>query len=208
MKLDQIEFSQLLPYFMRADVAVAAFCEALDELLTPPGQRIKTLRIWDQIDKLNEAECDELAWELGIDWYESKNMTLEEKRATIKTAQQIKRKRGTKQAVEQILRATYGNGKVSEWFEYGGEPFNFKVQTDAVLNEDNTARFLRLIAKAKNIRSHLQGVSVARTLFLEEQISVSCVATQYITIQCEPLNHAANECTEAVHMDTAKAILP
>ena len=43
---------------------------------------------YTHLDVYKSQECDELAWELDIDWYDSTGMSLEEKRETIKLAQQ------------------------------------------------------------------------------------------------------------------------
>ncbi len=37
--------------------------------------------------------------------------------------------RGTPYAVEQVIQTYFGDGEVSEWFEYGGQPGMFKVVT-------------------------------------------------------------------------------
>ena len=89
---------RLLPQFMRKDEANIALAKAVDELIRDPGSRAKQLRVWDQIDELPEAQLDELAWELNVDWYKT-SMTIEAKRATIKNARLIKAHRGTKYAV-------------------------------------------------------------------------------------------------------------
>ena len=95
MKISELDFLRLLPAFMRDDEAVIALSKAMDKLLGEPGKRLSSIRTWDKIDELTEAECDEMAWELDIDWYDSTGMSLKEKQETIKVAQQIKRKRGT-----------------------------------------------------------------------------------------------------------------
>ena len=51
---------------------------------------------------------------------------IEAKRATIKSSDKIYRKRGTKWAVEQVIADVFGGGFVTEWNEYGGEPYHFK----------------------------------------------------------------------------------
>lgn len=94
MKVSELDFVRLLPAFMRDDEAAIALSKSMNRLMGEPSKRLKTLRVWDNIDNLTEAECDELAWELDVDWYDSTGMSLEEKRNTIKLAQQIKRKRG------------------------------------------------------------------------------------------------------------------
>ena len=159
MKISELDFLRLLPGFMRDDEAVKALSDAVNQLLGEPGKRLKTVRTWDMIDELNEAECDELAWELDIDWYDSTGMSLEEKRNTIKVAQQIKRKRGTKWAVERLITAYFGEGYVLEWYETGGDPFTFTVlTTETYISPENYAKFLEAANAAKNERSHIAGI--------------------------------------------------
>lgn len=117
MKVSNMDFIKLLPAFMQDDEAAIALSKAVNKLIGEPGKRLATIRTWDKVDELTEAECNEMAWELDIDWYDSEGMSLTEKRNTIKLAQQIKRKRGTKWAVERLIGAYFGEGYVMEWFE-------------------------------------------------------------------------------------------
>ena len=116
--LENTNTLKLLPGWMRDDDAVQALAGACDILFQGAAKRIKTPRTWDQIDNLTDEELDELAWELNIDWWQS-CWSLEQKRATEKVARQIKAKRGTKWAVEQLITASFGTGYVKEWFEEG-----------------------------------------------------------------------------------------
>lgn len=159
MKISELDFVRLLPAFMRDDEAVIALSKAMNLLMGEPGKRLSTLRTWDKIDELTEAECDELAWELDIDWYDSTGMGLEEKRETIKLSQQIKRKRGTKWAVERLISAYFGAGYVSEWYETGDAPYSFMVlTTNAQITGENYDKFVEAANAAKNERSHLAGI--------------------------------------------------
>ena len=159
MKLSDLDFLRLLPAFMRDDEAVIALSKAMNSLMGEPSKRLSTIRTWDKIDELNEAECDELAWELDIDWYDSEDMTLEEKRETIKIAQQIKRKRGTKWAVERLISVYFGEGYVAEWYEMGTAPYTFMVlTTNTHVMVKNFDKFVKAIKIAKNERSHLAGI--------------------------------------------------
>ena len=158
MKLSELEFLRLLPSFMKGDEAVIALSGAMDDLIGTPGKRVPTLRVWDQIDNLNDAELDELAWELDVDWYDS-TLSIDEKRETIKLARQIKRKRGTKWAVEHLVASYLGSGFVAEWYEIDGSPFTFVVMTtNADLDPESYAKFMKMAAYAKNARSHIAGV--------------------------------------------------
>lgn len=159
MKISELDFVRLLPAFMREDEAVVALSEAMNKLLGDPSARLHTIRTWDKIDELNEDECDELAWELDIDWYDSTGMSLEEKRQTIKYAQQIKRKRGTKWAVERLISAYFGEGYVLEWYETGDAPYTFKViTTNTNVMAENYTKFVNAANAAKNERSHITGI--------------------------------------------------
>lgn len=159
MKISELDFVRLLPAFMRDDEAVIALSRAMDRLMGEPSRRLSTIRTWDKIDELNEAECDELAWELDIDWYDSAGMSLEDKRDTIKMAQQIKRKRGTKWAVERLISAYFGEGYVAEWYEIGGAPYTFVVlTTNPQITDENFDKFVEAANVAKNERSHITGI--------------------------------------------------
>lgn len=174
MKISGLDFLRLLPAFMRDDEAVIALSKAVNKLIGEPGKRLSTLKTWDKIHELNEAECDELAWELDIDWYDSTGMSLEEKRATIEVAQQIKRKRGTKWAVERLISAYFGEGYVMEWYEMEdayNTPYTFIVlTTETHITAENYAKFIEAANAAKNERSHIAGVFY----FWEQEPSVEC----------------------------------
>lgn len=159
MKIDDLQLLQLLPGFMREDEAAIALSKAVSRLFSEPGAHIKAMRVWDKIDELTDAECDELAWELDIDWYDS-SATLSQKRETIKDAQKIKRKRGTKWAVERLISIYFGTGYVMEWYDVPeANPFDFYVLTTntEVVSEDYN-KFIAAAKAAKNTRSHIAGV--------------------------------------------------
>lgn len=159
MKVSELDFLRLLPAFMRNDETAIALSKGMNKLLAEPGKRLKTLRTWDKIDELKEAECDEMAWELDIDWYDSTGMGLEEKRATIKLAQQIKRKRGTKWAVERLISAYFGEGYVMEWYDMDGAPYTcVALTTNTHITAENFVKFVEAVKVAKNERSRVVGV--------------------------------------------------
>lgn len=159
MRISELDFVRLLPVFMRDDEAVIALSNAMNQLMGEPCRNLSTIRTWDRIGELSEAECDELAWEFDIDWYDSTGMGLEEKRETIRLALQIKRKRGTKWAVERLISAYFGAGYVVEWYEIGASPYTFMVlTTNANITAENFDKFVEAANAAKNERSHIAGV--------------------------------------------------
>lgn len=161
MKLTTLEFLRLLPSFMREDPAVKGLAEAVESILAEPASAVKTARSWDQIDNLDDAQLDELAWELDIDWY-SKDLPIESKRALIKSSDQVYAKRGTKWAVEKVMEDVFGGGYVTEWNAYGGEPFHFRVTTSYPLQtQDVVERFRALVALAKRSSAVLDTIEFA-----------------------------------------------
>lgn len=158
MKISELDFLRLLPAFMREDEAVQALSCAMDTLLGEPGKRLHSISAWSSVDNMTDAECDEMAWELDIDWYDN-TASLEEKRETIKSAQQIKRKRGTKWAVERLIGIHFGEGWIMEWYESGDAPYTCKIlTTNAHVTAENYAEFVASANIAKNERSRITGI--------------------------------------------------
>lgn len=161
MRLSELQMIKLLPQWMREDDADSALAEAIDKLIKKHARKIKTLRTWDQIDNLTNEELDELAWELNVDWYRT-DFEIDRKRATIKQAAAIMAKRGTKWAVERLVETAFGLGEVTEWYEYGGRPYCFKVTTNATLTRDGMQMFLSMIERVKSARSHIDTIETVR----------------------------------------------
>lgn len=183
MKLSDIEFIKIVPEFMKNDEAVKAFCQALDKLLEPCS-RASTLSTWASFGELTESECDELAWELDVDWYDY-NAAIEQKRAAVSSAQQIKRKRGTKWAVEQLVSAYFGDGKVTEWYEEGEEPFTFSVSSENPnITPEMFVKFIQAVNAAKNERSKMSKMTHEWNLKKEIQIAPEVRVVTYTTPIC------------------------
>lgn len=114
--------------------------------------------IFTRIDNLDEPLLDILAADLKVEWYDYEG-TIEEKRKTIRECIDVHRYKGTKYAVETALKGVYENVRVSEWFEYGGEPYHFKVTIyDSANNDEKRSRILDKIKYYKNLRSVLDDV--------------------------------------------------
>lgn len=161
MNTKNIDLQKLMPYFMREDEAVKTLADKISQMLVDAMATVDAQTVYGYEDELSEEQCDELAWEWDIDWYDY-NLTLEEKRATVKSAVKIKRHRGTKGAVLELLRSVYGSGELLEWFEYDGEPYHFKLRTDETRTPETEAIFTRRINQVKNVRSVLDAVETRR----------------------------------------------
>lgn len=104
---------------------------------------------------------------------------IEVKRRTIRDSIQVHRRLGTKYAVEKALGAVYPGTKVEEWFEYGGDPYKFRVvigATEAGITADRQAAVLDRVRFYKNLRSHLEAISYQ----IEKRTAVKVAAVHAI----------------------------
>ena len=161
MKLNDLEFIRLLPQFMRDDDAVKGLAAGIDAIVPELAASIVKLTTWDHIDELRESELDELAWELNIPWYDT-SASIAIKREVIKSSDKVHSHLGTKWAVEYVIRTYFGSGFVSEWWEYGGEPGHFQVNSsNPSLNNERFNEFLHLVDKVKRASAKLDSVVIS-----------------------------------------------
>lgn len=108
--------------------------------------------IFPRVDELPEQVLDILAYDLKIDWYEP-SAPIANKRRAVKEAMFVHRYKGTKYAVETALHSVFQSAEVQEWFEYGGEPFHFKLTVYGGSGSSNLKSLVARIQYAKNLRS-------------------------------------------------------
>lgn len=163
MKIEDVDLLKLLPEFMRKDEAVVALASAVNNLIREPAKKIKTIRVWDQIDAMDDAQLDEMAWELNVLWYD-KNADISIKRDVLKNSDLVHMRLGTKWAMENVIASYFGNGYIEEWFEYGGKPGYFVVHTtNPSLANERFAEFLELLDKVKRVTARLDRVAIDLT---------------------------------------------
>lgn len=163
MKLEQIDLVKLLPEFMRGDRANNGLAAGTNIVLRDVATKAKLLTVWNRIDNMTDEQLDELAWELNVEWYKS-TADIQTKRAIIKSSDKVHAKLGTKWAVEQIITDYFGSGAVREWWEYGGEPYHFKVfSTNPGLVNEHHEEFLAMLEVVKRKSAWLDAVIISLT---------------------------------------------
>ncbi len=163
MKLSDIEFLRLLPSFMREDLAVIGLSKGVDSIVPSLSDSMRILSTWNHIDELPEAELDDLAVELNVLWYDI-SASIYTKRDLIKNCMEVYRTLGTKWAVESVTKSYFGDGYISEWFEYEGEPGHFRVySTNPGVSAEKLGEFLNLMEKVKRASSILDGIFISLT---------------------------------------------
>jgi len=136
-------------------------CIVLQPQFRQLAEEAKAAFIYSRIDYLDESVIDELAWQLHVDWYDaSADITI--KRQLIKNAIKVHQLRGTPAAVEEVIQAYFGDGEVQEWFDYGGQPYMFKVVTrNPSVTGEQAEQFMKVLDTVKNTRSHLEEIIIA-----------------------------------------------
>lgn len=148
------------PVFLQGDKRLMAMARIVAEELEKRNREVEFASVYTNIDHLPERVLDMLAKDFKVDWWDME-YSIEEKRQTLKDAWRVHRMMGTKAAVETAISAIYPKTKVEEWFEYGGEPYWFRLLIDAT--HENVApekhrKVLDRVDYYKNVRSHLDEV--------------------------------------------------
>lgn len=124
-------------------------------------QAANNAAILPNIDTLDEATLDRLAYEFGIGWWKP-DATVAQKRLAVKSAFLMQRQLGTKAAVQYAVDTFLGGGTVEEWFEYSGEPYHFRITgadlSDIMANYDAFLRVLEGVVRYSALLDPFDGV--------------------------------------------------
>ena len=149
-----------LPPALARDETMRSLAAAIAGLLAAQPAEIERLALYPRIERLDGPLLDILAHDFKVDWWDSDYSTAE-KRRTLAASWQVHKTLGTRAAVEKAASAVYPNTRVQEWFEYGGEPYRFKLDVGLGEFEWDRERHKRLmwgLGYYKNLRSHLEAV--------------------------------------------------
>lgn len=156
IELKKLSLLDIMPGNLIRDENVRQTAEAIDAQLNGVAGEIDLIRILERFDSLPESFINLLAWQYHVDFYDE-SLALEKKRNLVKIAIATHRIKGTKKAVENVVTAAFGNADVTEWFDYGGKPYHFRVAVsmDSFPTEERVAALRDSINSVKNVRSWL-----------------------------------------------------
>ncbi|RGX53810.1 phage tail protein I [Anaerotruncus sp. AF02-27] len=188
MRLKDLDLLALQTAYMQRDLVTQATCYALEPLWREIDEKMVSLLIYPRISELSGEVLDELAWQYHVDGYDATASDIE-KRRMILDSPTIHRYKGTVYAVEQIIAAVFGDqGKVTEWFDYGGSPYHFKVEVyciDRGAGEADILRAEQLVNVAKNLRSILDEIRLI--LVGSAKIALAAASIQSETVTVYPM---------------------
>lgn len=160
MDINNMDFINLLPIFMKTDDANIGLSNAVNIITENLAEKGALCSTWDKVDNMSGPELDLLAEELNITWYD-KDAALDIKRQIVKDSDKVHSKLGTNWAVLRVIETYFGEGKIIDWYEYDGEPYHFKVQTinQSILNTKAEA-FMKILNVVKRKSAVLDSIEL------------------------------------------------
>lgn len=152
------DIAQLVPEFLRNDKNGYAMAKAIEAGLAYFLARAQDgMDCLQNVEKMPEWRLDEMAWELGC-LYDYQADT-EAKRSWIKEATPMFYAYGTPQVIYNYLAGFFDRIEVDEYWQYGGEPFHFRVTAHGEWTTTKEEWMRKAIAQAKNVRSVLDSMA-------------------------------------------------
>ena len=158
MNLKDVDLIKLCPSFMREDKTNQTLADGISNIFQTWANDLDRLPVINQLDKLIEAELDQLASDKNIFWYDYK-ASISVKRALIKNARLVFNRLGTVWAVESVINDYMPGTELQEWFDYEGERGYFRIVTTntSVLKTD-IQTFLNILGQIKRKSSWLEDI--------------------------------------------------
>jgi phage tail P2-like protein len=172
---------EICPSSIRNDPQVIAACDSIDRQLLEMQDGIPSVLFWPFIDQQVPPLLDILAWEMHVDFWAgwSGELSVEKKRELINASIDWHRHMGTRYAVDQMLRVVFERGRVTEWYEYGGAPYFFRILFEGTVTPEEWAQVKKAVYAVKNVRSWLDEPLEAR--IYKQQLYHAIITTQKIT---------------------------
>lgn len=163
-----IDYSTLLPAALARDPKMVTLAKVLAEQLLDCSGHINDVLIYSNFEQLPEDLVDILAYDMHVDWYDY-GYPLEVKRRMVRDSVKVHKRMGTKYAVETALGSLWPESEVEEWFQYGGQPYHFRVVCDVTENVITASwqQLVNAVRMYKRLAAHMEAVVY--------QTRISCV---------------------------------
>ena len=152
---------KLLPDVLKGDKRATALAELIEKDRQEIQELLPFLFVYN-LSTLSDSELEDLAWQFDVSktaWKLTQDRS--QKEELVKNAIILKMKLGTPWAIKKVLETLKLAGEIKEWFEYGGEPYRFKVDLgiqDREITPELRDKLLQLINEYKNERSWLEEI--------------------------------------------------
>ena len=157
VKIGNVNLLEILPESIKRDEKVVALAKSLDVELKKLSAQTRLPLHLPRLDELPHEVLDALAEQYNVIFYQPENMTAETKRKLIRQALLDHKINGTKFAVENMLNRLTKGAQITEWFQYDGTPYHFKMDLKGLQDySDGGQLFMKIVEATKNLRSRLR----------------------------------------------------
>ncbi len=161
----RFETEKWTPQYILNDKSGYALAKAIEAAMNYLNDHILAgVRCATNYDYMPEWRLDELAWETNclFDY----DAPIEVKRQWIKSAYPMYRLYGTPAAIYQYIGRYFDNVDVEEWWEYGAEPYHFRLTVEGAWTAKNKDWIRKAVSVTKNARSVLDSLRIGTKCFL------------------------------------------
>ena len=147
-------FTDILPENLSNQLETQAFAYALGRQVERLCAWADRTRVYAAVSELSEEILDVLALELRTPAYDQSF------RALIEGTMAFYTSLGTPAAADRILEIIFSEGRIEEWYEYGGEPHHFRAyieMTGRPVTQESLVSFRRILAGVKRLSSWWDG---------------------------------------------------
>lgn len=147
--LKHFSINDLLPGTFKNNAENAALADAISAMFSQVLSQTENL---DPMNPLPEFLLDIIAKEEHVDYYDDK-LDASKKRSLIRNSWKVHKNKGTAEAIESVVSVLLEKAKVVEWFEYGGDPYHFKIELDGPYSGDEVLEVVFRAVNASKRRS-------------------------------------------------------
>lgn len=154
------EFTSIVPENLSSQTEVQAIAYALGRQIEAICGYADHARIYAAMPLISEEALDLLAEELRTPAYDE-SYSVPVKRELVEGTLQFYMTIGTPYAVNKVIAAIFDNGRIQEWFEYGGDPYHYKMVIDVTeqgIEHGKHTIMVERVRRCKNLRSWLDGI--------------------------------------------------
>lgn len=160
IKISGSRFTEAMPENMKGLPEVQAIAYAVGRQIEKLCAYADGARTYAAIQTMPARILDTIAVEMRTPAY-SENLPLATKRELIMNTTAFYSKMGTPYAVKKIIDTIFGSGEVEEWFDYGGDPYHFRISSRNI-NEvfSNYSDFMLALESVKRKSAWIDSITV------------------------------------------------
>lgn len=182
--IKDVLLSDILPDIFSDAAKTKAFALAERSVRRKIYSYAEKLMTYRNLSALDDKVLDQLAAELKTQYYSS-TMERDVKVRLISSTIRWHVLAGTRTAVEELVGSVFQTDGVREWFEYGGEPFFFKINSERDFSPELLSEFRAMIKKVKNTATSLEEILLKKDIFLPLAVRSGIAVEETVTVLCE-----------------------